>query len=120
MLDAAGHFSLTLKVPRDPSLVGQMFFFQAVTKDGTVKSASNALALRIEAAAPSGARHPVSLAVSPDGSRAFVLNEADDTVSVLDPTVDAVLRVLPVSPRSDSLERSPRVAVDTEGRHASS
>jgi mono/diheme cytochrome c family protein len=118
VLDAAGHFSLTLKVPRDPTLVGQTFYFEAVTKDGTVRSASNALAMRIEATAPSGARHPVSLAVSPDGSRAFVLNEADDTVSVLDPTVGAVLRVLPASPRSDNLERSPRIAVDPEGRHA--
>ena len=118
VLDAAGHFSLTLKVPRDPTLVGQMFFFEAVTKDGTVKSASNALALRIEAAAPPGARHPVSLAVSPDGSRAFVLNEADSTVSVLDPTSDTVLRVMPASPRPANLERSPRIAVDPEGRHA--
>jgi DNA-binding beta-propeller fold protein YncE/mono/diheme cytochrome c family protein len=118
VLDAAGHYSLTLKVPRDPALVGQMFYFEAVTKDGTVRSASNALALRIEATAPTGARHPVSLAVSPDGSRAFALNEADNTVSVLDPTVDAVLRVLPVSPRSPNLERSPRIAVDPEGRHA--
>ena len=118
VLDAAGHYSLTLKVPRDSTLVGQMFYFEAVTKDGTVRSASNALAIRIEATAPSGARHPVSLAVSPDGSRAFVLNEADSTVSVLDPTVDEVLRVMPVSPRPANVERSPRIAVDPEGRHA--
>lgn len=117
VLDAAGAGTVLLPVPPDPSFTGRVFYFQSGTKLGTAKAVTNALAIRIEAAAPSGTRHPAVLAVTPDGARAFVVNETDATVQVVDPAQDAVVRDMPFAARPTNLERSPKAAIDPEGRH---
>jgi YVTN family beta-propeller protein len=117
VLDASGAGSVSLPVPPDPTLIGNVFYFQAGTKLGTAKSVTNALAVRVEAAAPSGTRHPAAIAVTPDGARVYVVNETDATVQVVDPASNAIVRDMPFAKRPATMERSPRAAIDPEGRH---
>jgi hypothetical protein len=117
VLDVTGAGSVTLPVPPDPTLTGNVFYFQAGTKLGTAKAVTNALAVRVESAVPSGTRHPAAIAVTPDGARAYVVNETDATVQVLDPAQDVVVRDMPFAKRPATMERSPRAAIDPEGRH---
>jgi YVTN family beta-propeller protein len=116
-LDATGSFSVTFTIPNDPTLVGSVFYFQAAAKAGTAKSSSNALAVRIGAGAPSGARQPAAIAATADGSRVYVAHEKDGTVTVLDPATNSIERELPISALPTNMERAPDVAVDPEGRH---
>src|SRR5262249_55309909 len=95
VLDAAGAGAVSLPVPPDPTLVGSVCYFQSGTKAGTAKSVTNALAVRIEATVPAGTRHPAAIAVTPDGARAYVVNESDATVQVLDPATNAIVRDMP-------------------------
>ena len=117
-LDPAGDFSVSFPIPNDPTLVGHVFYFQAASKAGAVKDSSNALAIRIGAGAPEGARHPSAIAATADGARVYVAHQEDGTVTILDPATSAIVRELPVSPIPTNIERELDVAVDPDGRHA--
>jgi len=116
-LDAAGNFSVTFPIPNDPTLVGHVFYFQAAAKAGTAKDSSNALAIRIGAGVPDGARHPSAIAATADGARVYVAHQKDGTVTILDPATSAIVRELPVSSIPTNMERELDVAVDPDGRH---
>jgi len=116
-LDATGTFSVTFAIPNDPTLVGSVFYFQAASKLGVVKDSSNALAIRIGAGAPAGARHPSAIAATADGARVYVAHEKDGTVTILDPVTNTIRRELPISAIPTNMERAPDVGVDPDGRH---
>jgi len=117
-LDAAGLADVLVPVPADPKFLGGVYYFQFGAGAGGVVSVSNALSVRIQSAPPSGARQPEAIAVTPDGSRVYVLHEEDATVSVIDPTTDTLLADMPIGRIPTSIGLPCRAAVDPEGRHA--
>src|SRR5688572_21728628 len=99
ILPQSGTKIVTVGVPNDPTLVDTLWYFQARAWLGQDKGASaRTLAQRIVSSPPAGARRPEALAVTPDGTRAFVVNEADVTVQVLDAVNDVLLEEIPVAP----------------------
>jgi len=118
-LDAGGGAHLGLVVPNQLGLVGLELYVQAVELGGPGGARlSNAVALRVEAAPPSGANTPLSIAASPDGTKLYVAHE-NGSLSVLDPATGTLVRRLPVGPDAEDL---PFHAVDVvfgpDGRHA--
>lgn len=108
-----------LAIPNNPQLVGAVLYAQAGAAHLPEILLTGSVAIRAEAAPPSGARVPLSVAVTPDGTRAFVANRDDGTVSVIDTATDAVLAEVPAGPSARALPHGPvHVAVDPEGRHA--
>lgn len=79
---------------------------------------SNAVPVRLVAAVPSGPRETLTVAVTPDGTKAYVGNVEDGSVSVVDAINDVKLAELPVTvPAGDLPYRPIDVAVDPVGRH---
>jgi Cytochrome c len=110
-LPGGGSVSLPLAIPALPAAEDVVFYLQGAVKEAGKTGLSNALPFRIGLSPPTGTRHPIAVAASPDGARAFVAHE-DGSVSVLDAQADALLLDLPVG------EAPLDVAVDPEGRHA--
>ncbi|WP_169846809.1 ricin-type beta-trefoil lectin domain protein, partial [Rhodococcus marinonascens] len=55
---------------------------------------------------------PAGVAVTPDGSRVYVINTGDDTVSVIDTATNTVVNAIPVGKLPN------RVAITPDGSHA--
>jgi YVTN family beta-propeller protein len=110
-LPAGGSLSLPLALPPMPGLTDVFFYVQGAVKLAGKTGLSNALPFRIAEAPPAGARHPLAVAATPDGTRAFVVHEEDGSLSVIDAVHDVKLLDLPVG------EEPGDVAVDPEGRH---
>jgi YVTN family beta-propeller protein len=118
VLPQSGVTTFTLPVPNDPNLVGSLWYFQARAQGGLQKALSpRSVTQRISSAPPAGARKPEAIAVTPDGTRAFVANAADGTVQVLDAANDVLLEEIPVAPLAPARGRLIRTAIDPEGRH---
>ncbi|HEX5008964.1 MAG TPA: hypothetical protein VFY71_01090 [Planctomycetota bacterium] len=111
-LPGGGSVSLPLAIPALTEADGVFFYLQGAVKLAGKTGLSNALPFRIGLQPPAGARHPVALAASPDGARAFVAHEEDGSVSVIDAAADQLLLDLPVG------DEPVDVAVDPQGRHA--
>jgi YVTN family beta-propeller protein len=111
VIPVGGSFDLPAPLPNDPLLVDAFLFVQGATKGAEGLRFSNGLAFRIEDAAPSEPRRPVAIAVTGDGSQAFVAQQGDGALTVLDALTDARVADLPVG-------RTPvDVAVDPDDRH---
>jgi len=110
-LPAGGSASLPLVLPALAGIEGSFFYLQGAVRLEGKTGLSNALPFRIEAAPPAGARHPIAIAATPDGTRAFVAHEEDGSISVIDAVNDVKLLDLPVG------DEPADVAVDPDGRH---
>jgi YVTN family beta-propeller protein len=111
VLPAGGSFELPVPLANDPLLVDIFFFVQGASKTTEGLRFGNSLAFRIEDATPSGARRSVAIAVTTDGSQAFVAQQGDSAVSVVDALNDVKIADLPVG--STPVD----VACDPDGRH---
>jgi YVTN family beta-propeller protein len=86
---------------------------------GDTRVLSNAVAFRLQDAAPGGQRASRALAVTPDGRRAYVVHQVDGSVSVIDARTDTLVRELPVTTGARSVPHRPvDVAVSPDGAHA--
>ncbi|MEM7308493.1 MAG: YncE family protein [Planctomycetota bacterium] len=117
-LDASGQASIPVPVPPNPELDDALFHLQAGTLAGGEIQLSNSVTMRFGLAAPSGVRNPESVAITPDGAKAFVAHQEDGSVSIVDVAAGALRRDLPVGPRPVGKGFEVSVEVDPEGRHA--
>src|SRR5215469_10516140 len=69
-----------------------------ITNDNAVSVIDTATNTVIGSPIPVGAR-PFGVAVTPDGSKVYVANEASNTVSVIDTATNTVTATIPVVPR---------------------
>lgn len=111
VLDAGGSGGLSLQLPPNPDLVDGELFLQAGVVALPDVRATNAIAVRISAAPPSGRRTTISLAVTPDGARAYAAHRDDGSLTVVDAQANAVLAQVPIGPPATHLLHRP-VAVD--------
>lgn len=112
-----GQFVTTLAVP-DNARRGDVFHLQALTQQDGQTLWSRGLSYRVQAEPPSGQRKTVSLAVTPDGRRAFVADALSGVVTLVDAVNDQKLLDLPVTLPAGTVPHRPvRLAVDPEGRH---
>ncbi len=119
LVPAGGSVAVPVALPANPSLAGKIVYVQAAVATLAGIRLSGSLALRFETVAPSGARVPSSIAVTPDGTRAFVAHRDDGSVSVIDAAADALLLDVPCGPGARRLPLNPvHVAIDPDGRHA--
>lgn len=116
-LDGSG--SARVQIPlAGAGLAGLVLYAQALTAAAT-NGLSNAVAFRLQLAAPSGARAPRAFAITPDGTKAYVAHQLDGTVTAVDLVAAAVRADLPIGVPARALPHHPLdVAVDPEGRHA--
>ena len=113
-----GIFTTTLPISAQAPL-GAIFYVQAISKLNGKALFSNAVAYRVQEAPPAGARKTQSMAVTPDGTLAYVADNLDGVVSVVDAVNDTKLTDLPVTVGAGDVPYRPvRIAVDPEGRHA--
>ncbi|MFZ2987965.1 beta-propeller fold lactonase family protein [Ideonella sp.] len=112
--------SLTVSLPiASTAPSGSVVYLQAQSQLSGQKLLSNGLAYRVQSALPSGARKTTSMALTPDGTRAYVVDQLSGVVTVLDAVNDRKLADLPITLASGTTPHRPvRVAVDPEGRHA--
>lgn len=118
-LDASGNAAIQLAVANVPSQNGVVTYVQAsVTSAGAIRL-SNAVPFRAQSLAPSGGRSPRAIAVTPDGTKAYVAHQLDGAVSVIDLVTGAKIRELPVGPSAARMPFRPLdIAIDPDGRHA--
>jgi len=118
ILPAAGKLTSTVSI-RTNATLGEVHYLQAVSELNGQRLLSNGLAYRVQAALPSGPRKTISLAVTPDGTRAFVADKLSGVVTMLDAVNDTKLADLPITLPAAGLPFRPvRLAIDPEGRHA--
>jgi DNA-binding beta-propeller fold protein YncE len=118
VIPQGGVKTFTEPVPSDPNLIHSLWYFQAKAQLAPDKGLSpRSITQRIVSSPPAGARKPEALAVTPDGSRAFVANEADGTVQVLDAGSDTLLEEIPVAPPPPARGPAIEAAIDPDGRH---
>ncbi len=117
-LDGTGAGSAVVPIPANPALDGLLFHLQAGALSGFDIGLSNSTPIRIGVAPTAGPRNPESIAITPDGTKAYVAHQEDGGVSVIDVASETVLRDFPVGPPPDGKGFPVRVAVDPEGRHA--
>ncbi|MDD9377218.1 hypothetical protein M8Z33_11130 [Streptomyces sp. ZAF1911] len=77
---------------------------------GTVSVVDTATGKVIGAPIPVG-RHPKDVVVSPDGRRAYVTNQGEDSMSVIDTSTNKVTDTISVAGPT-------RIALTPDGRHA--
>jgi DNA-binding beta-propeller fold protein YncE len=116
-LSALGEATVVVAHPADAEFEGQLRYFQARGKDGLDRGLSNSIAVRFSDP-PSGPRQPEAIAVSADGTTAFVAHEEDGTVSVIDAINDTLLFDMPVTIDPPSIGQPLDLHIDPEGRHA--
>jgi hypothetical protein len=117
-IGSGGSYSASLSIPSNAPL-GTIYYAQANTQLSGQNLLSNAPPYRVQSAAPSGSRKLLSLAASPDGTRAYIADKNSGVISVIDATSDSKLMDLPITVPTNSIPHRPvRVAVDPEGRHA--
>jgi len=117
VLPQSGVFTFADPLPSDPTLVDSLWYFQVKAQLGQDKGLSRSITQRVVSSPPTGARKPEALAVTPDGLRGFVVNEADGTVQVLDAVSDTLLEEIPVAPPPPANGMPIEAAIDPEGRH---
>ncbi len=118
VLDGSGGGSGTVPVPPSPALDGLLFHLQGIGVSGADLGLSNGVPIRIGLAPKSGPRNPESIAVTPDGAKAYVAHRADGSVSVIDVASETLLYDRPVGPVPAGEGFPARVRIDPEGRHA--
>ncbi len=111
-MPGTGQLDLPIVMPTLPGADGVLFYLQGAVKLGPDTGLSNGLTFRIEETAPAGPRRSVGVAVTPDGTKAYVTQELDDALTILDAVSDTVLGNIPVG--SGPID----VAIDPDGRHA--
>ncbi|MCD2339409.1 hypothetical protein LRH25_03540 [Ideonella azotifigens] len=117
-IPAGGSFSATLSIPANAA-PGSIVYAQALSQLGGQSLLSNGLAYRVQAAPPSGARKTSAIAVTPDGTRAYVADKLSGVITVLNAVNDTKLADLPITSAVGTTPHRPiRIAVDPEGRHA--
>lgn len=116
-ISASGLFVATLPMPASAQ-TGVTLYAQAVSQLAGRSVLGNGIVYRVQRA-PSGPRKTSAIAVTPDGTRAYVADNLDGVVTVLDAVADTLLAQLPISVDAGDVPHRPvRVAVDPEGRHA--
>jgi YVTN family beta-propeller protein len=114
-LDAQGAASAAVALDGAPD---QIWYAQVRVDAPDASRFSNAVPVRIVTGAPSGPRESVAVAVTPDGSKAYVGHEIDGSVSVVDLASGASLGELPVTIPANLIPYIPLdLAVDPDGRH---
>jgi YVTN family beta-propeller protein len=115
-LDATGTGSKTLSLSGEPNAI---WYAQGEVTSPDGSRLSNAVPVRVVGALPSGPRETLTVAVTPNGTKAYVGNEVDGSVSVVDAVNDVKLAELPITiPAEDLPYRPIDIAVDPDGRHA--
>ena len=94
-----------------------MLFFQAAVLQSGDRGLSGSVALRIGTEPPAGPRQPEAVAVSPDGTRAWVVHEEDASISVIDSVNDVLLYDMPIGTPAESVGLPIEAAIDPDGRH---
>jgi len=115
-LSPEGEATVVVDVPSGNN--GNLFYFQVSGTLDDDQGVSNQIPIRIQDAAPFGARQPESIAVTPDGSKVYVVNEADASISVIDGVTDTLMYDMPFSKVADEISWPYRMEIDPEGRHA--
>ncbi|MEM9387850.1 MAG: beta-propeller fold lactonase family protein [Pseudomonadota bacterium] len=117
LLDGAGAAQAVFPAPEDLS-AGDRLYVQVLELAAT-RSFSNSVALRREDALPIGQRASRALALTSDGSRAYVVHEVDGTVTVVDANANAVLAELPITTGARAVPyRAVDVAVSPDDEYA--
>ena len=116
-LDPSGVATAVVPVANDPQLVNSLFYFEARATLGADKGLSGSISTRIVAAAPSGPRRPEALAATPDGKKAYVVNQADGTLQTVNPVQDKLVDEMPIAAPVTSVGLPMSAAIDPEGRH---
>ena len=109
-----GQFVTTLAVP-DNARRGDVFHLQALTQQDGQTLWSRGLSYRVQVEPPSGQRKTVSLAVTPDGRRAFVADALSGVVTLVDAVNDQKLLDLPVTLPAGTVPQASRRTAD-EGK----
>lgn len=94
----------------DRSVWGWGFGVTRRLRDGTAGYSLPPMNLGSSNAYPAGidtGEHPAGVAVSPDGTAAYIANEGSNTVSVIDPATGAVRSTIPVGPGPRSVALRP-------------
>src|SRR6185437_14071217 len=113
-----GIFTATVPIAAQAQL-GAIFYAQAISRLNGKTMYGNAVAYRVQATLPAGARKTQSMAATPDGTRAYIADNLDGVVSVVDAVNDTKLTDLPITVGAGDVPYRPvRIAVDPEGRHA--
>ncbi len=116
-LDGSGQGSRMLSIADD--LAPGTVLYAQVFVPGASPALSNSVVFRVSEQAPQGRRVTQAVAVTPDGSKAYVAHQVDGSVSVIDAQNDVALAELPISvPAIDIPMRALDLAVDPDGRHA--
>jgi YVTN family beta-propeller protein len=117
-ISADGTFTAALRIPSTARL-GAIYYAQAISRLNGNSLLSSGLVYRVQSTAPTGARKTLSIAVTPDGTRAYVADKLSGYVTIIDATSDTKLADLPITLAVGSTPHRPvRIAVDPEGRHA--
>jgi YVTN family beta-propeller protein len=96
----------------------QFWYTQAMVIEQAGNRLSNSITARIVTTVPSGPRETLAVAVTPDGSRAYVGNPEDGAVSVVNLANGAKQAELAVTVTAEGLPFRPiDLAIDPEGRH---
>jgi YVTN family beta-propeller protein len=120
VIAAGGSYSATINIPTTAPL-GTILYAQASAQLGSGQSLfSNAVPYRVQSAVPSGSRRTLSIAATPDGTHAYVVDKLSGVVTVMDSVHDTKLTDLPVTLAIDNAvpHRPLRVVVDPAGSHA--
>lgn len=116
-LSPSGTATVMVPVENNPGLIDSLFYFQARATLGAGKGLSGSLSTRIVAQAPSGPRRPEVFAATADGKKAYVVNQADGTLQVLNPVKDKLVDEMPIAVADTSPALPMAAAIDPEGRH---
>lgn len=114
-LSPSGKATAVVPVTNDP--VNTLIYFEARATLGADKGLSGSISTRVVAAPPSGPRRPEALAATPNGKKAYVVNQADGTLQTLNPVKDKLVDEMPIAAPVTSVGLPMAAAVDPEGRH---
>jgi DNA-binding beta-propeller fold protein YncE len=114
-LSPSGTATAVVPVTNDP--VNTLIYFEARATLGALKGLSGSISTRVVAQAPSGPRRPEAVAATPDGKKAYVVNQADGTLQTLNPVKDKLVDEIPIAVPVTSVGLPMAAAVDPEGRH---
>ena len=118
-LGADGTGAVSFPVPDADPPPGTVLYQQALVLAPAGNRLSNAVPIRIEATMPTGPRVSQALAVTPDGSKAYVAHQLDGSVSVIDAINDVKMAELPIGPSARAIPHRPvDVGIDPDGRSA--
>jgi DNA-binding beta-propeller fold protein YncE len=116
---ANGKYTFSLNIPSGATL-NTIGYAQATSTLNSANLLSNSVSYRVQSAAPSGARRTLSMAVTPSGSKVYVVDKFSGVLTVVDSVNDVVQAQLPITQGFDNAlpHRPIRVVVNPDGSDA--